>query len=33
MNLEKKKTDFIKNFAQNQICERTTETIVLHQVS
>lgn len=31
MNLEKK-TDFIKNFAQNQICERTTETILLHQV-
>ena len=30
MNLEKK-TDFIKNFAQNQICERTTETILLHQ--
>lgn len=32
MNLEKK-TDFIKNFAENQICERTTETILLHQVS
>ena len=31
MNLEKK-TDFIKNFAQNQICERTTETILLHQI-
>ena len=31
MNQEKK-TDFIKNFAQNQICERTTETILLHQV-